>query len=212
MGRGGSRATSVTEWSDQGTEVPLALPKILDEQVVSEEGYEGAGWGDEPPLIDFDDEPVQVTSGPMNGQGSGTDQRLGRRGESHAEKLRILLQQMEMEVHQHQPVSQEQQKQRQVAERSPMEIRSKWRDGRRTASGRLSAGSAHNDDDVAKNTQAEQGSSRMDNDVEDDRESEEEHEMGDSPPTPPLRFNSPYSARRTSGGQLCRLAEYAKLT
>ncbi len=132
-------------------------------------------WNDEPPLIDFDEPAEEVEV----------------KVEKPADRLKMLLRQMEAEV--------EETKHKQEAVRAmspvketPREVRSNWRNGRR---GMISS-ETHNGEprvDIAENGHLVDGS---DADVEED-----------SPPTPPLRITNPYLSRRPVEGESdCKLA------
>lgn len=123
-----------------------------------EHGEKLVGWNEEPPLIDFD-EPAEKHLTQV---------------EKPADRLKMLLRQMEAEV--------EETKIKQAAVRavSPVkDVKSNWRDGRRG---------------VLEQQQARRRYSSQEENVEPGSEADGEE---DSPPTPPLRITNPYLSRRT---------------
>ena len=161
MPRSNESNTSITTagYSEQGTETPL--PRLDDEEY-----GEKLIWNDEP-LIDFEDD---ADIDPVQGE-----------KERPADRLKMLLRQMEVEV--------EQTKIKQAVVRALTPPRdqvnhtSHWRQGRKGILGEPSRSFSDNED---------QGDGLAGSDADGEE---------DSPPTPPPRISNPYSSRRNVEGE-----------
>ena len=186
-----SRGTSITEWSDQGTEMPVPIDASLTDSEY-EDVYALRGKGarrdhrrdvdfqeeekeDSAPLIDFEDDAAEkTTTTKTTGMGEET---------KPADRLKMLLRQMEMEVIDSTPVAPRTMTQpvKHVEKHVEEEVKG-WRSGRR-----LGLGHEVERRHVDAPSSPEMHIGELDEDGDDAIE---------SPPTPPLRLHNPYLARR----------------
>jgi hypothetical protein len=190
-----SRGTSITEWSDQGTEMPPLVEASVSDLEYDAYGLRGkAAWkggrygtsrrkeeqDDSAPLIDFEEDPA-VPAVPIRvvdkmGMGMGEETKP-------ADRLKMLLRQMEMEVIDSTPAVPRTSGQS-VEEVKAEEIKTGWRSGRRLG---LGGEGERRDAHVPSSPEMHGGDSELEDDGDDEIE---------SPPTPPLRLHNPYLARR----------------